>query len=107
MGHPRTDTRWKVATCALVLATALGCGGDSSPPPTPSGPPVPVAPGSRLGVSSAKLIGSGGGFVTSGDGVLTVSIPAGALPADVDVTIEVITNTAPSGVGNAYRIVAP
>ncbi|HSN89607.1 MAG TPA: hypothetical protein VLS93_00125, partial [Anaeromyxobacteraceae bacterium] len=50
------------------------------------------------------MIQPGGGYVTSADGRLTVSVPAGAISAPTDFTIQVITNTAPSGVGNAFRI---
>jgi hypothetical protein len=42
--------------------------------------------------------------LTSPDGRLDVSVPAGALAAPVQLTIEEITNTAPAGLGNAYRL---
>lgn len=42
--------------------------------------------------------------MNSADGVLTLSIPAGAVAADTDFTITPITNTAPGGQGSAYRL---
>jgi hypothetical protein len=103
MGQAGTRKGWRVAACALALS--LGCGGGAGTAPEEvRGPPVPAAPGVRLGTSSALKIGAAGGAVTSPDGIATVSVPAGALATDVDVTIDVITNTAPSAVGNAYRI---
>ncbi|MFO0632042.1 MAG: FG-GAP-like repeat-containing protein [Nannocystaceae bacterium] len=50
-----------------------------------------------------KLIGPEGGSLQSTDTVLTVSIPAGALSASVEVTIQ-LTNTVPDSIGNAYRV---
>lgn len=50
------------------------------------------------------MIGPGGGTLISSDGRLTVSIPAGALPADTEVGIQPITATAPGALGSAYRL---
>jgi hypothetical protein len=46
----------------------------------------------------------GGGQVISPDTLLTVTVPPGAVPADTDFTIVEVTNTAPGGVGTAYRL---
>ena len=105
MGHPGTRIGWRAAACALLLSAA--CGGGSSPSPTPAEPPSATGKGTPIGHPVAMKIGVAGGSLTSDDGVLTVSVPAGAVSADVDITVQVITNTAPSPVGNAYRIAAP
>lgn len=56
------------------------------------------------GISKAVSIGAPGGSLTSDDGQLTVSIPAGALSQTTVVSIQPITNTAPQGLGKSYRL---
>src|SRR5213076_3313354 len=84
---------------SLSLATAvlLSCS-------APGGYPQPSAFGTPSGSSKHLLIGAAGGTMISADGVLTLSIPAGAVAADTDFTITPITNTAPGGQGGAYRV---
>jgi hypothetical protein len=60
--------------------------------------------GSALGNPTAKVIDAAGGSITSDDGRLTVMVPAGAVAAATNFTIQPITNQAPGGVGNAYRL---
>lgn len=50
--------------------------------------------GSVVGIT--QTVGSGGGQVVSADGDLTLDIPAGALPADTEITVRRI---APTGLG--------
>jgi hypothetical protein len=64
------------------------CSGGSS-----SGPDAP-----RTG------IGPAGGTVRSADGIVTLEVPAGALGAVTPVEIQPIANTAPGGLGNAFRL---
>ncbi len=49
-------------------------------------------------------IGPAGGTVRSSDGVVAIEIPAGALASDTNIEVEPITNTAPGGLGSAYRL---
>ena len=51
-----------------------------------------------------KIIGAGGGNISSGDGRIKVTIPAGALSGNQTVSIESISNTNPLGTGKAYRL---
>lgn len=51
-----------------------------------------------------KEIGADGGSISSADGRLTVSIPAGALAANTMISIQAISSTLPMHVGNAYRL---
>ena len=51
-----------------------------------------------------KVVGTSGGAVTSSDGNLAVSIPAGALPADVTITTEPAAAPADGAVGAVYEI---
>jgi hypothetical protein len=51
-----------------------------------------------------KNIGPDGGVITSRDGMISVSIPAGAVTASTEFSIQPITNNTPNGVGLAYRL---
>lgn len=55
-------------------------------------------------IKAAKVIGAGGGTLSSLDGKISVSIPAGALAGDQNVTIQRITNNNPMGIHSGYRI---
>jgi hypothetical protein len=83
----------------LVLA-ACGGGGDGVEPEPPAITPVGVA----MGTPVTATIGAGGGELTSGDGRLTVVVPAGALAADAALSVQPITNLGPGGLGLAYRL---
>jgi hypothetical protein len=60
--------------------------------------------GSPNGNPITKTIGSSGGSVVSDDGKFTISIPAGALKDNLDITIQPITNEAPGGIGGGYEL---
>ncbi len=83
--------RW---TCALhTLAFVVGCG-ESDAGGTKGEQQLP----------SSGRIGPSGGHLASADGVLRLQIPAGALAEEVELAIEPLTDTAPHGVGTAYRL---
>lgn len=63
-------------------ATPTADGGDSATPDDTT--PDDTTP---TGPTTTTTVGTGGGTVTSPDGSLTLTIPAGALPGDVDITI--------------------
>lgn len=65
--------------------------------------PEPTMVGIPNGIPVSKTIGSAGGSVSI-DGAVEVEIPAGALNADTEITIQSLTNNAPNGNGNAYRL---
>jgi len=66
--------RWATALPgAMILAGCLGGGGGSS---------------SGIGAETTKTIGADGGMVMSPDDRLTLAFPAGALPANTEITIE-------------------
>jgi hypothetical protein len=91
------------AVAALPLA-AIGCGGDRAAGPGKHTPPQTTAVGTSTGSAASQTIGPTGGSLTSGDGQLRVTIPAGALAAATNVTIEPITALAPWALGPAYRL---
>jgi len=51
-------------------------------------------------------IGANGGTISTPDGRLTVNVPPGAVTDSTQFSIQVITNNAPHGVGDAYRLSA-
>ncbi len=53
---------------------------------------------------ASKAIGTAGGSLSSTDGAINVSIPAGALEANQEVSIVPISNTNPLGINKGYRI---
>ncbi|HVW27290.1 MAG TPA: hypothetical protein VHC69_18115 [Polyangiaceae bacterium] len=74
-------------------------GGDAGSTPAVTGVGDPIA-----GVPAPSAsIGASGGTVVSGDGQVTLTIPAGALTTATSIGIATIANTAPAGTGFAYR----
>jgi hypothetical protein len=59
---------------------------------------VPIAP-PQIGA-----IGQPGGTLTSLDGRVTLTVPAGTVSAPTEFSIQEVTNMAPGGVGSAYRL---
>ncbi|MGN7722203.1 hypothetical protein [Chitinophaga sp. 22620] len=51
-----------------------------------------------------KVIGAAGGDISSNDGKIKITIPAGALSGNQTVSIERISNTNPLGTGKGYRL---
>ncbi len=64
--------------------------------------PYPVGKGG-YGIEK-KLVGPEGLSLSSVDGDLELTIPAGALDAVTEISIETIRNTNPGGVGNGFRL---
>lgn len=90
------------AFAVSFIAAAVGCGGpgeeEFQPASTPRGTHV-------LGEDIATAtIGAAGGEITSSDGEVTLTVPAGALAADTEISIDPITNFAPAGLNRAYRM---
>ena len=66
--------------------------------------PAITAAGTPLGTPVTKTIGASGGSLVSPDGKLTLTIPAGAVGTDLALSIQLITNQAPGGIGLAYDL---
>jgi ZU5 domain len=79
-----------------------GSSGSSGPGGTDSVAITPV--GTPIGTPITKNIGANGGAVTSADGNLVLTIPAGALPATTNITIQPVTSQMPGSVGLAYDL---
>jgi hypothetical protein len=81
----------------LPLLFAAGCSTSPSSPATPNEPAAPNEPASQV-------IGTAGGNIASSDGVLSLSIPAGAVDGDVMVTISPQSSPPAGAIGVAYDI---
>src|SRR5215831_5552675 len=80
--------------CSLTLTlAAVGCGGGGGGSGKPPG-----------GAPTMMKVGTTGGAVSSSDGNLAVSIPAGALPGDVTITTEPAVAPAEGAVSTVYEI---
>lgn len=92
--------------CALLVSTLAGCGGSSGGGGGNSSGQAPVATavGTPNGTATTETIGAAGGTVSTPDGKITVTIPAGALTADTEIGIQPLTDTAQGGVGSGYRL---
>lgn len=60
--------------------------------------------GTPTGQAVHKMIDANGGELTSTDGTLKLTIPAGALSTATDITIQPISNELTGGIGDAYRL---
>jgi hypothetical protein len=83
----------------VLVAAAAACSSSSSAPSGGTG----GGPGG--GTSTGQgTVGASGGQVSTSDGALTVSIPAGALPGDTQITITEIPSPPAGAIGKAYEI---
>src|SRR5262245_2521689 len=85
----RKRTWWGVVLIFAVVA----CG--TSPTSSP--------PGSN-GTHAEQTVGATGGTAVSSDGMLTVTIPEGALSADTIITVEEISSPIAGSIGVTYEI---
>jgi hypothetical protein len=85
---------------AVALAAAGGCGSKAKRAQRPT----PAGAGTPLGGPVSRVVGADGATIASADGRLTLQIPPGAVAAGTTVSIQEITNTAPGGIGSAFRL---
>jgi hypothetical protein len=88
--RPRRVGFGTLAATSLGALLAAGCGGGH--PPAATGP------------TASAVVGTAGGTVMTADGALKVAIPAGALPADVTVTVTPTSAPGGGAVGTVYEI---
>ena len=93
---------------AAVLLLSVACQDETTSPPGDDVEqpvaPVPTPVGTPTGAVASATIGSAGGSLASHDGALTLTVPAGAVSAGTEITIQPITNHAWGGIGTAYRL---
>ncbi|GAO44214.1 hypothetical protein [Flavihumibacter petaseus] len=91
----------------LLLLVALGACSKHHPETPPDGAvtqPLPAPAGQPIGESEIFFIGTDGGIIESEDGIVKIDIPAGALDAETEISIQPLHNTASHGIGQAYRL---
>ncbi|HEX8780607.1 MAG TPA: hypothetical protein VF728_05510, partial [Nocardioides sp.] len=89
----------------LIVALACGLGSDGPGDPGVVGlTPVPTPRGEPLGPPTSQTISAEGGTLSTPDGALTLSVPAGAVTSPTEFTITPIENTARGAVAGAFRL---
>src|SRR5574342_363987 len=91
------------AALPVLLIVAIACGGDATPEVVGLAP-VPTRPGAPEGPPSSASISAEGGTLSTPDGALSISIPAGAVTSPIEFTITPIANTARGAVAGAFRL---
>src|SRR6185369_15766210 len=67
-------------------------------------PPAVTPVGVPVDDPVTKTIGASGGSIISGDGIVELNIPAGALSSNTEISIQPVTNEAPGGIGLSYHL---
>jgi hypothetical protein len=81
----------RLASSTFLTLAAVGCGGSGGGPP-------------GGGTPAMAVVGASGGGVTSTDGALQVTVPAGALPSDVTITVASAAAPGAGALGTTYEI---
>ena len=92
---------------APLSATVLSLTLVACPPsgvPKPMAEPQPTSVGTPTGTVVTDSIGPAGGVISSADGSLSLSVPAGAVSADTVFGLQPISNTAWGGRGGGFRL---
>lgn len=97
--------RLSAIACACACALlAIACSKKNDPiEPVEDGTTITPL-GSPVGTVVSKTIGAAGGQLTSNDGRIQITIPAGALNAPKEISLQPITNELPDGIGNGFRL---
>lgn len=92
-----------LAACLLLLSAACKKGSQDQQEPGQSEPAV-YDRGAPVGEAVKKTIGQEGGTLTSQDNRIQMSVPAGALAAPTEVSIQQVSNTLPGSPCPTYRL---
>ena len=92
----------------LALATLAGCGDSGGGPDGGGGgtvpPPTRTPVGTTTGSPTSQNIGPAGGTLTAAGGAVSLTVPAGALAANTDISIQAVTPQAPGAIGSSWRL---
>jgi len=101
----------KLLVALFALSSIVACKKSNGPhvvdpPPPPTGGAPAITPvGQPTGAVIMKSIGPSGGAITSEDGKVKLTIPAGALDANLNITMQPIQNNSPMGMKKyAFRL---
>lgn len=109
MSRNRDSDRVALAflSSALMTVALAGCASgstDNTSPTTTDTVAVVTAVGTPDGQAATASIGPAGGSLPSADGRLTVIVPPGAVTSNTTFSVQPITNQAPGGIGDGYRL---
>ena len=90
-------------TSVICISLNVACNKDDSVDPANKIPLI-TAVGVPIGIPGSNTIDGSGGTLTSADGVVQLTIPAGAVSTTTVFSIQMLNNNCPGGVGNAYRL---
>jgi hypothetical protein len=85
----------------MAVFTSCGSGGDGSSTP-PGAEPLMTQPGTANGSAATQTIGPNGGTLTSVDGRVEITVPAGAVDEDTSFSITPVTGPAENAVATYY-----
>ncbi len=92
-----------VKTALIFLIIVSSCGEKDNPAPQNT-EPIVTDKGTPTGQLVSASIGTSGGTLQSADGKIKLDIPAGALSSTTTVSIQPVSNEAPLGLGQGYRL---
>jgi hypothetical protein len=107
--HKSHNLLFLIYLCLLAISACMKSNSSSSNTTTstvidnnqtPSATPV----GTPVGNPTSKMIGAAGGIIFSSDSVLELTIPAGALSANTNISIQPVTSEMPGGIGLGYDL---
>jgi hypothetical protein len=100
--------RFTYALCLYGLLMIMGlfpsCKKSDSPEELRDRPAAITPVGTPIGPQTSKSIGTSGGSISSPDGRIELTFPAGALNANTTISIQPVTNTCPGGIGISYHL---
>ncbi len=74
------------------------------PEPPPQGQPEIRPHGTPVGTAVKLRIGAAGGKIEGADSKIILEIPAGALTAEREISVQEVTNTLPGSPGKSFRL---
>jgi hypothetical protein len=93
-----------VVVISITLVFTFACNKEDGPVFDNPGTPIITEFGEPIGQANEATIGSEGGTIQSSDGMLSLTIPQGALSSATVISIQPVTNQAPLGLGKGYRL---
>ncbi|WP_341835528.1 hypothetical protein WJU16_21870 [Chitinophaga pollutisoli] len=94
----------KLTVYLLLLAGCFASCSKSGGEAGPDKKPVPYEHGTPQGAPVTKTIGPAGGTLQTPEGNISVEIPAGAVSAETNFSIQAVSKTLESATGTAYRL---
>lgn len=96
----RKILNWIIPVITLVFFSCKKSGDDNSEPAIA----VAVEHGTTTGQATKKTIGPAGGSIQTPDGNISIEIPAGAVTAQTEFSIQPVTSTLDGSAGTSYRL---